>query len=160
MLHLPSDCLERVYYSVTNLVLKYFLLDDCRVRSQATSILFNSHLQVTKLASCVINASCYCNAAFQFSFSCSKCLGNQNDLKFHITIFLLFFSFRLHVICDFAFYNQGLSLSIFLGAQALVWRVYYLWGITIYFNKPEFIAINTNQKFHMNIEENVKIKHV
>ena len=34
------------------------------------------------------------------------------------------------------------------------------WSLTINFNKTEFIAINTNQTFHINIEENVTIKQV
>ena len=33
-------------------------------------------------------------------------------------------------------------------------------GLTINFNKTEFIAINTDQKFHIKIEENVTIKRV
>ena len=31
---------------------------------------------------------------------------------------------------------------------------------TINFNKTEFIAINTDQEFHINLEENVTIKQV
>ena len=33
-------------------------------------------------------------------------------------------------------------------------------GITINFNKTEFIAINTDQEFHVNLKENVTIKQV
>ena len=33
-------------------------------------------------------------------------------------------------------------------------------GLTINFNKTEFIAINTDQEFYINIEENVTIKQV
>ena len=39
-------------------------------------------------------------------------------------------------------------------------KVYQEWGLTNYLKKTEFIAINTDQKFHINIEENVTIKHV
>jgi hypothetical protein len=31
-------------------------------------------------------------------------------------------------------------------------------GLKMYFNKTEFIGINTDQRFHINIEENVIIK--
>ena len=37
---------------------------------------------------------------------------------------------------------------------------YKEWGLTINFSKTKFIAINTDQRFYINIEENVKIKHV
>ena len=33
-------------------------------------------------------------------------------------------------------------------------------GLTINFNKTEFIAINTYQKFHINLEENVIILQI
>ena len=34
------------------------------------------------------------------------------------------------------------------------------WDIKTNFNKTKFTAINTDQEFHINIEENVKIKQV
>ena len=34
------------------------------------------------------------------------------------------------------------------------------WGLTINFNKTQLLAINTDQEFHINIEENVTIKQV
>ena len=36
-------------------------------------------------------------------------------------------------------------------------KVYKEWVLPINFNKTEFIAINTDQKFHINIEENLTI---
>ena len=39
-------------------------------------------------------------------------------------------------------------------------KAYKKGGITINFNKVEFIAINKDQIFHINIEENVTIKQV
>ena len=39
-------------------------------------------------------------------------------------------------------------------------RAYKEGGLTIYYNKTEFIAINSDQEFHINIEENVTIKQV
>ena len=39
-------------------------------------------------------------------------------------------------------------------------KAYKEWGLTINFNKTEFIAINTAQEFHINIEENVTTKQV
>ena len=38
--------------------------------------------------------------------------------------------------------------------------IYKEGGLTINFNKTEFIAINTDQEFHINIEEIVTIKQV
>ena len=37
---------------------------------------------------------------------------------------------------------------------------YKEWGLTIHFNKSEFMAINTHKVFHINIEANVTIKKV
>jgi Reverse transcriptase (RNA-dependent DNA polymerase). len=39
-------------------------------------------------------------------------------------------------------------------------KAYREGGLTINFNKTEFIAIRTDQEFHINIEENVRIKQV
>ena len=39
-------------------------------------------------------------------------------------------------------------------------KTYKEWDLTINFNKTEFIAIKTDQKFHVDIEENVTIKQV
>ena len=39
-------------------------------------------------------------------------------------------------------------------------KTYKEGGLTINFNKTEFIAINTDQELHINIEENVTIKEV
>ena len=39
-------------------------------------------------------------------------------------------------------------------------KAYKEGDLTINFNKTEFIAINTDQEFHLNIEENVTIKQV
>ena len=45
---------------------------------------------------------------------------------------------------------MGLSLNMTYKEQ----------GLTINFNKTEFIAINTEQRFHINLEENVTNKQV
>ena len=39
-------------------------------------------------------------------------------------------------------------------------KAYEEGGLIINFNKTEFIAIDTDQEFHINIEENVTIKQV
>ena len=39
-------------------------------------------------------------------------------------------------------------------------KAYKEGGLTINFNKTEFIAINTDEEFHIRIEENVTIKQV
>ena len=39
-------------------------------------------------------------------------------------------------------------------------KAYKEWCLTINFDKTEFIAINTDQEFHINIEENVTTKQV
>ena len=39
-------------------------------------------------------------------------------------------------------------------------KAYKEGGLTINFNKTEFIAINTDQEFHINIEANVTIKQL
>ena len=37
---------------------------------------------------------------------------------------------------------------------------YKEWDLTFNFNNTEFMAINTDQIFHINIEENVRIKQI
>ena len=39
-------------------------------------------------------------------------------------------------------------------------KAYKEWCLTINFDKTEFIAINTDQEFHISIEENFSIKQV
>ena len=39
-------------------------------------------------------------------------------------------------------------------------KAYKEFGLTINFNKTEFIAIDTDQEFHINIEKNVTIRQV
>ena len=39
-------------------------------------------------------------------------------------------------------------------------KAYKEWGLTVNFNRIEFIAMNSSQKFHINIEEKVTIKQV